>query len=179
MLRMCLFLCLMLLSQPAYAAVSPAWKEYKVFSGDLAASFRAEIACTENCDAAYNEQVYHLTVRNSVTKEVAWSCVYDYRGDIGGVLSDDGWVFVDVDPWYHGAEVPVVHIYRKGTKTFELTPRYLGIDPPSVGRGSNTASSWLKSYHFARNSRIPVLEIVTIDGNSIRINCLDGYPLGR
>ncbi len=175
MLRYVPLIGILLANQPAYAVQQPLWQEYRVYSPDREASFRADIVCTDNCDLPFEEQTYSIVVRRTDTNDVEWSCLYDYRGDRGGVLSEDGWVFVDVDPWFRGELEPVVHIYRKGIKTFELTAQYLGITRPARSRGSNTAYAWLQSYRLIRGSQMPVLEVSTVDGLTLKINCLDGY----
>lgn len=122
----------------AYAVIFPSGEARPVFSNDLMFSYRADITCIDNCDLPPEERAYQLTVRQKKTMDVMWSCDYDFHGETDSLLFSDGSVFVDVDPWYRSPDYPIIHVYRKGAKTFEFTPKYLGVSPDFDGAKGET-----------------------------------------
>jgi len=166
MLLFCVFLTF---SRFAFCDEPPSWKDFEVKSAN--GDFIAKVA------ASPGTRNYRLSVYAAGDTGVMWSCGYDYDGYPGGLLSDDGIVFVSINTWYKD-NAPVVTVYHNGRKTAALRGADFHVERSAL---KQTASHqlWLKgdgeAYRFSRDSggRLMV-EIVTIDGKKHAITAETG-----
>jgi hypothetical protein len=121
------------------ASPPPSWEEFEVVSSNGLCVARVTVADQkgkkDRWDWAYSLSVVKNT---DAGEEPVWQCPYQYDGDPGGFLSDDGSTFVRVRSRYY-SRIPLVTIYRRG----RLARQFMAKDLP-IDRGKfKDGPSWL------------------------------------
>lgn len=177
-----IFFVTIMFSHSIFADEPPSWQEFEIKSTN--GRYMAKVTSVdENKTLQPWECKYKLVVyetREERNKEL-WSCVYDYDGYSGGLLSDDGSTFAYINFWYYDTS-PVVSIYQNGSKVATIKGKDFNIPDSKL---INTVSHrlWLTEndvqYQFKDNEGKPlVLEIITIDGKKHIIDVKTGKISG-
>lgn len=160
------FFVLTMLLLPSFADEPPAWYDFEVAS--LNGEFVAKVTSAAGMDDRnpWNKHYIISVYQATDETEPIWSTSYIYDGYSGGMLSDDGSVFVYVNFWYYHDD-PVVYVYRSGDLTEEVTGKELGMVEATLSR-SVSHTLWLKdenSRFVYGTSRGPKgVEIPTLQG---------------
>lgn len=159
-------------------AVSP---DFRIVSNNK--QFAAEVkAISQAPGKGKKSPEYVLTILESIPGQtkVVWSGPFKHGGYADGILSDDGTVFVYVNPWYKASQT-VVTIYYKGKKTAEIRGKDFKI-PGSKLRKGVSPKFWLSQkgeyFHFISVNNVSLaLELITVDGKAHVIQTQNGKML--
>ena len=156
----------------ALADEPPAWSEFEVWSSNRV--YFAKVTVRDRgegfsrCNWKYQLTVY----KSGTTLTELWSCEYLYDGYAGGLLADDGTIFVYISFWYYEKH-PVVTIYQNGQLKKQITGQEFKVERSKLQRTVSHDLWWdpSKGHQFIRTGETPLgLEINTIDSRRILID---------
>ncbi len=153
----------------------PCWCEFSIKSDN--GLFRADIefdtadSLKEPWERKWTIKVYKIMPDNNLT----WSSEYYHDGYGGGILSNDGQIYIYVNDWLNMEEPPNQVVIYTQNYTTRLSGKELKLNPDNY---SNAVSHqiWMDEYELIPNylSDSTYLQIKTDDFKKIIINLKSG-----
>ncbi len=175
MKRLLSILFLTAFSHPVFADEPPCWCEFSIQSKNT--FFRADIGFNM-ADSLLDPWEREWTIKVYEIKSdtvLLWSSKFYHDGYGGGILSDDGGIYVYVNDWLDMKEPPNQVVIYTQQKTLRYSGKHLGLVPSNY---PNTASHkiWVDEYFLTANyfSDSTCLKIETKDFKEITIKLSSG-----
>ena len=144
----------------------PSWQNFQLTSQN--GWYVAKVTAFEGMDDRdpWNKHYTLSVYQTDNESEPMWSSRYLYDGYLGGMLSNNGSVFVYVNFWYHHDD-PVIYVYNRGALYRKITGKDLGMVEATLSR-SVSHTLWLSDedsiFIYGPSGRVKAIEIPTVQG---------------